>query len=66
MEIIVNGKNIQTDENTTVLDVVKMQNINTTMFAVERNLKIIPKSEYESTILHEGDKIEIVKFVGGG
>ncbi len=66
MEIIVNGKNIQIAENTTVLDIIKMQNIKTTMFAVEKNLKIIPKYEYDKTILENGDKIEIVNFVGGG
>lgn len=34
--------------------------------AVERNGDILPKSKYESTILHDGDQIEIVSFVGGG
>ena len=34
--------------------------------AVERNGDIVPKREYESTILCDGDKIEIVSFVGGG
>ncbi|HTQ12825.1 MAG TPA: sulfur carrier protein ThiS [Rhizomicrobium sp.] len=34
--------------------------------AVERNLEIVPRSEYASTRLGEGDRIEIVQFVGGG
>ena len=34
--------------------------------AVERNGEIVPKSRYEVTILTDGDKIEIVSFVGGG
>lgn len=34
--------------------------------AVERNLEIVPKSLYGVTILDEGDRIEIVQFVGGG
>jgi sulfur carrier protein len=34
--------------------------------AVERNLEIVPKSAYLSTALSEGDRIEIVHFVGGG
>ncbi len=34
--------------------------------AVERNGDIVPKSQYEATILHSGDTVEIVSFVGGG
>jgi sulfur carrier protein len=34
--------------------------------AVERNLAIIPRSAYAATALAEGDRIEIVHFVGGG
>ncbi|MGE0409111.1 MAG: sulfur carrier protein ThiS [Amphiplicatus sp.] len=34
--------------------------------AVERNLEIVPKSAYAATALGEGDRIEIVQFVGGG
>lgn len=34
--------------------------------AVELNGEIVPKAKYEETILADGDKIEIVSFVGGG
>jgi sulfur carrier protein len=34
--------------------------------AVERNLEIVPKSAYLATALRDGDRIEIVHFVGGG
>jgi thiamine biosynthesis protein ThiS len=34
--------------------------------AVERNREIVPKSAYASTVLADGDRIEIVQFVGGG
>ncbi len=34
--------------------------------AVERNEMIVPKSDYESCILHSGDIVEIVTLVGGG
>ena len=37
-----------------------------TRIAVERNGEIVPKARYEETILTDGDKIEIVSFVGGG
>jgi len=34
--------------------------------AVERNLEIVPRSAYGSTALADGDRIEIVHFIGGG
>ena len=34
--------------------------------AVELNGDILPKSQYENTILQDGDSVEIVSFVGGG
>ena len=34
--------------------------------AVELNLDILPKSQYESTVLKDGDSVEVVSFVGGG
>ncbi len=36
------------------------------MVAVERNGKIVPKSEYDDTVLRDNDEVEIVSFVGGG
>jgi thiamine biosynthesis protein ThiS len=34
--------------------------------AIERNLEIVPRSAYAATELAEGDRLEIVNFVGGG
>lgn len=34
--------------------------------AVERNLSIIPRAQFDSTVLADGDSIEVVSFVGGG
>lgn len=34
--------------------------------AVERNLEIVPRSQYLATALDDGDRLEIVHFVGGG
>lgn len=34
--------------------------------AVEQNLAIVPKSRYEATPLTDGDRIEIIQFIGGG
>jgi thiazole synthase/sulfur carrier protein len=34
--------------------------------AIERNLEIVPRSAYGKTRLTDGDRIEIVHFIGGG
>jgi len=34
--------------------------------AIERNGDIVPKAQYDETVLCDGDSIEIVSFVGGG
>lgn len=34
--------------------------------AVERNLEIVPSSSFETHALSEGDKLEIIHFIGGG
>lgn len=34
--------------------------------AVERNGEIVPKAQYDATILRDGDSLEVVSFVGGG
>ena len=34
--------------------------------AVEKNGDIVPKAAYSTTVLQDGDEIEVVSFVGGG
>ncbi|ESQ94342.1 thiamine biosynthesis protein ThiS [Asticcacaulis benevestitus DSM 16100 = ATCC BAA-896] len=34
--------------------------------AIEKNLEIVPRSTYLSTAIADGDRVEIVHFVGGG
>ena len=65
MELIVNGKTMQIGPATIRSLLVKLE-IDPTSVAVERNLEIVPKKMYESLHLHDGDRIEIVHFVGGG
>ena len=42
------------------------QEYNVKRIAVERNGEIVPKAQYDETILQEGDTLEVVSFVGGG
>lgn len=40
--------------------------VSTPRVAVERNREIVPKASYASTLIEEGDELEVVEFVGGG
>jgi len=50
----------------TVMDYLAATNYDPKRIAVERNGDIVFKSQYSSTILEDGDSIEVVSFVGGG
>lgn len=61
----INGENVNADGKT-LTEYLKTTAYNLTRIAVERNGDIVPKSQYEATILCDGDMVEIVSFVGGG
>lgn len=50
----------------TVEELIEAHGYKKALIAVEYNEEILPKSEYENTILKEEDVIEVVSFVGGG
>ena len=65
MQLTVNGKPIEFS-GTTVCELLVKLGIDAALVAVERNTEIVPKKLYESMSLGDGDRIEIVHFVGGG
>ena len=66
MRLIVNGENFDTSDTATVQDLLDKLGIVSGRVAVEVNLSIIRKADYVVHKLSNGDKIEIVNFVGGG
>ena len=66
MKLIVNGEFFETSNAGTITDLLNEINIAPGQVAVEVNLSIIRKADYSTFRLHEGDKVEIVNFVGGG
>lgn len=65
MEIIVNGETTTVTPQT-VAALLETLGIDRRRVAVELNLDILPKAEYAATELRDGDRLEIVQFVGGG
>jgi sulfur carrier protein len=65
MKLTVNGEEREF-AGETLSDLLASLEIEQVRVAVEVNLDIIPKVEYDNTALREGDNVEIVQFVGGG
>ncbi|MEW6417579.1 MAG: sulfur carrier protein ThiS [Nitrospirota bacterium] len=66
MRLTVNGETLETSNVVTITELLNELRIEPHMVAVEVNLSIIKKADYSTFRLHEGDKVEIVNFVGGG
>ena len=66
MRLTVNGEAREVGAATTVEALVVLLGLDRRKLAVERNLEIVPRSAFAATALVEGDRIEIVAFVGGG
>jgi sulfur carrier protein len=66
MEIVVNEKNITCSEGMTVQGLLVKLGFAPNAILVERNGEFIQRSLYSTTVLAEGDSLELIKFVGGG
>ena len=66
MQLIVNGETRSLEGVTDVAALVAALGLDGRKVAVERNLEIVPRSAYDRTALEDGDRIEIVHFIGGG
>lgn len=66
MDITVNGEQKRLEAPLSVDGLLATLELEPRKIAVERNLEIVPKSLYSETLLQNGDRIEIVQFVGGG
>ncbi len=69
MELIINAQARQLDavrDGGTIAELVVALEMQADRIALECNGEIVPRSEWAATPVHEGDRLEIVHFVGGG
>ena len=67
MKLIMNGKESNLAEGLTISQLLIAQEVKMPeMVSVELNGQILRRSEFESTMLNEGDKVEFLYFMGGG
>lgn len=66
IELTVNGKPVTLEQPTPLLNYLDRLGLNPRAVAVEHNGEIIQRSTFASVTLREGDRVEIVRMVGGG
>ncbi len=66
LSLTVNGENRLFDGPLTVTGLIEALGLDSRKVAVERNLEIVPRSAYAATPVGDGDRFEIVRFIGGG
>lgn len=66
MRIEVNGEAREVAPGTTVRSLLTELGLGETLVAVERNRDIVPRAEHAHAEVQDGDRLEIVHFVGGG
>lgn len=66
MKLVVNGQEQDTPELATVADLAAWLQLPSFGSAIERNGEVVRKAAYATTPLESGDRLEIVRLVGGG
>jgi len=66
MKILLNGEDTEQSDGITIAGLLIQLGIGLDRVAVEVNQAIVPKAKHETHLLSDGDRIEIVHFVGGG
>lgn len=64
--IVINGQDTPHNPGDSVLTLLERRGLDPARVAVERNGAIVRRADFAHTPLADGDKIEIVHFVGGG
>jgi len=66
MMVTINGEDKEVPEGLTVAGLLAHLGIHPGRVAMERNLEILLRAQWETTLVQPGDRYEIVNFVGGG
>lgn len=66
MQVTINGKPETLDDGISVAQLLVRLELEPARVAVEINEDLVPRKTFTDTLVHDGDRIEIVTFVGGG
>ncbi len=66
IKVIVNGDILECGKSSSIEDIIKILKVENQSIVAEVNGKILSKDEFSSYIVTDGEKIELIRFVGGG
>ena len=66
MHIVINGKNEQLTSPLTLHELISEKGLDPAAVVAELNREIIPGEVFPETLLRDGDRLELLQFVGGG
>lgn len=66
MLVTLNGKETELSESTTILELIKSKELTPETVVVELNREIVAAEVFETTVINDGDHLEVLRFVGGG
>ncbi len=66
MRLVVNGEGRDLAGELSVSQLLETLDLVRRLVAVEVNREVVPRAEFATRALREGDEVEIVSFVGGG
>ena len=66
MTLIINGKEKEFKENTTLATVLKELSLEGKVMAAAVNMDIVKQNDWDKYVLNDQDKLELLDFVGGG
>ncbi len=66
MTVFINGEKREISEGVSLLSFIKQEGVETKIMAAAINMQIVKKDDWEKRLLEEGDKLELLQFVGGG
>ena len=66
MHLFINGEDKTFADSLSLAQLIEQLGMKGDRVAVELNREIIPRAQWDATLLKDGDRLEIVHFVGGG
>jgi len=66
MRVILNGEEREIPDGLTLAGLIEQLGLHPERVAVERNREVVPRAQWATVEIREGDRLEIVHFVGGG
>mgnify|MGYP002700166923 FL=1 len=66
MNIIINGESRDFANGLTVMNVLQELSLEGKVMAAAINMEIVKQDTWDTHVIHDGDKLELLDFVGGG